>query len=187
MAGSAGLAFTFPIGLVIVGLLFLVTVSYFQTIHGYPSGGGSYIVAKDNLGVKFELVAGAALMIDYVLTAAVSLTAGVEAIASAFPALLPYRVEVALFLLAVITLINLRGATEAGTVMAVPVYLFLIRVFGDAGGGIVESLDGGPGSLVATALPATEPLTVLVLMPRPGLGHYRADRGRSDQQWCSCL
>jgi amino acid transporter len=76
VAGSAGLAYTFPIGLVIVGLLFLVTVSYFQTVHAYPSGGGSYIVAKDNLGVRFGLVAGAALMIDYVLTAAVSLTAG---------------------------------------------------------------------------------------------------------------
>ncbi len=145
VAGSAGLAYTFPIGLVIVGLLWLVSISYFQTIHGYPSGGGSYIVAKDNLGVKVGLVAAAALMIDYVLTAAVSLTAGVEAIASAFPALLPHRVAVALLLLALITLINLRGATEAGTVMAVPVYLFLVVYLGMIAVGIVESLDAGPG------------------------------------------
>ena len=164
VAGSIGLAFTFRIGLVIAGLLLLVTISYYQTVHAYPSGGGSYIVAKDNLGVKVGLVAGAALMIDYVLTAAVSLTAGVEAIASAFPALLPYRVEAALFLLAVITLINLRGATEAGTVMAVPVYLFLVVYLGMLAVGLWKALIDGPGSLASTALPATEPLTVLVLM-----------------------
>lgn len=164
VAGSAGLAYTFPIGLVIVGLLWLVSISYFQTIHGYPSGGGSYIVAKDNLGVKVGLVAAAALMIDYVLTAAVSLTAGVEAIASAFPALLPHRVAVALLLLALITLINLRGATEAGTVMAVPVYLFLFVYLGMIAVGLWKAWTEGPGALVSAATPAIEPLTVLVLM-----------------------
>ena len=164
VAGSAGLAYTFPIGLVIVGLLWLVSISYFQTIHGYPSGGGSYIVAKDNLGVKVGLVAAAALMIDYVLTAAVSLTAGVEAIASAFPALLPHRVAVALLLLALITLINLRGATEAGTVMAVPVYLFLVVYLGMIAAGLWKAWTQGPGALASTAAPAIEPLTVLVLM-----------------------
>lgn len=87
VAGSAGLTLSLPIGLVIIGLLTIVALSYFQTIHGYPSGGGSYIVARANLGTLPGLVTGAALLIGYLLTAAVSLTAGVAAIASAFPAL----------------------------------------------------------------------------------------------------
>ena len=87
-----------PIGLVIVGLLTIVALSYFQTIHGYPSGGGSYVVARENLGTLPGLVAAAALLVGYLLTAAVSLTAGVEAIASAFPVLWPYRVAVSLVL-----------------------------------------------------------------------------------------
>jgi amino acid transporter len=103
----------------------LVALSYFQTIHGYPSGGGSYTVARENLGTLPSLIAAAALMMDYVLTAAVSLTAGVAAIASAFPVLWPYRVELALLMLLVITLLNLRGLRETGTAMAIPVYLFL--------------------------------------------------------------
>ena len=86
VAGSVGLALALPIGLVITALLAIVALSYYQTIHGYPSGGGSYVVARENLGTLPGLVAGAALLVDYVLTAAVSLTAGVEAIASAFPA-----------------------------------------------------------------------------------------------------
>src|SRR5574341_1520814 len=87
VAGSAGLAFSFPISAIITLLLGIVALSYYQTVHSYPSGGGSYIVARHNLGTLPGLVAGSALMIDYVLTAAVSLTAGVEAMASAIPAL----------------------------------------------------------------------------------------------------
>lgn len=115
----------FPIGLAIVGLLIAVALSYHQTIQAYPSGGESYIVAKENLGKIPELMAGSALLIDYLLTAAVSLTAGVEAIASAFPILLQHRVIVALALLTLIGIINLRGIQETGTLMAIPVYLFL--------------------------------------------------------------
>jgi len=125
IAGSAGLLLAWPIGLVIVGLLIIVSLSYFQTIHGYPSGGGSWIVARANLGILPGLVAATALLIDYLLTAAVSLTAGVAALASAFPALWPHRVAVALVILAVITLLNLRGLRETGTAMALPVYLFV--------------------------------------------------------------
>jgi amino acid transporter len=125
VAGAAGFSLAFPIALAITGLLVLVALSYFQTIHGYPSGGGSYTVARENLGTLPSLIAAAALMMDYVLTAAVSLTAGVAAIASAFPVLWPYRVELALLMLLVITLLNLRGLRETGTAMAVPVYLFL--------------------------------------------------------------
>lgn len=126
VAGSAGLALAFPIGLAITGLLIIVALSYYQTIHAYPSGGGSYTVARENLGTLPGLIAASALLIDYLLTAAVSLTAGVEAIASAFPALWEYRVALALGLLALITLSNLRGLKETGTLMSIPVYLFLL-------------------------------------------------------------
>ncbi len=126
VAGSAGLMLAWPIGLAITGLLVIVALSYYQTIHAYSSGGGSYVVARDNLGTVPGLVAGVALLIGYLLTAAVSLTAGVEAIASAIPALWQYRVLIALILLFIITLANLRGLRETGTFMSVPVYLFLI-------------------------------------------------------------
>ena len=125
VAGTAGLQLMFPIGLAITGLLAIVALSYFQTIQGYPSGGGSYVVARENLGITPGLVTASALLIDYLLTAAVSLTAGVEAIASAFPELHPYRIPISLALLVVITLLNLRGLKETGSFMALPVYLFL--------------------------------------------------------------
>ncbi len=164
VAGSAGLSLSLPIGLAITGLLALVALSYFQTIHGYPSGGGSYIVARENLGTLPGLVAAAALLIDYVLTAAVSLTAGVAAITSAFPALWPYRVSVALSLLAVIALLNLRGLRETGTLMAVPVYLFLFTYLPMLAYGVVRLLMDGPGALVAVAPPPTEPLTAFLAL-----------------------
>ena len=125
VAGSAGLSQSLPIALVITGLMTIVALSYFQTIYGYPSGGGSYAVARENLGTMFGLVTAAALLIDYVLTAAVSLTASIAAIASAFPELWPYHIGLSLLFLSVIALLNLRGLRETGTVMAIPVYLFL--------------------------------------------------------------
>src|SRR5512138_26695 len=99
IAGSVGLSMAWPIGVAITVVLTIAAISYYQTIHAYPSGGGSYVVARSNLGTLPGLVAAAALLIDYVLTAAVSLTAGVDAIASAFPLLIAYRVEIALLLL----------------------------------------------------------------------------------------
>ena len=164
IAGSAGLALAWPIGLAIVALLIVVALSYAQTIHAYPSGGGSWIVARANLGTVPGLVAGAALLIDYLLTAAVSLTAGVAAIASAFPALWPHRVELALVLLAVITLINLRGLKETGTLMAIPVYLFLFTYLPMLAYGAVRAVLDGPGSLVTTAPPAAQPLTTFLVL-----------------------
>lgn len=165
IAGSAGLAYGWPIGLTISGLLIIVALSYFQTIHGYPSGGGSYIVARANLGVLPGLVAAAALMVDYVLNAAVSLTAGIEAVASAFPSLWPYRMYLALGLLVIITLINLRGMQETGTVMAVPVYLFLVTYFAMLAVGGIKLLVGGavPAASVA-APPAVQPVTLILVL-----------------------
>ncbi len=164
LAGSAALSLAWPIGLAITGLLVIVALSYFQTIHGYPSGGGSYIVARTNLGTLPGLVAGSALLVDYLLTAAVSLTAGVENIASAFPVLWPYRTVLALAILLVITLANLRGLRESGTLMAVPVYLFLGTYLSMLVYGAVRLLLDGPGDLAAVAPPPTEPLTALLVL-----------------------
>jgi amino acid transporter len=163
-AGAAGLSLSFPIGLAIVGLLVIVALSYAQTIRGYPSGGGSYVVARENLGTLPGLVAAAALMIDYVLTAAVSLTAGVEAIASAFPALWPYRVVIALAILVLITLANLRGLRETGTLMSVPVYLFLITYLPMLAYGAFRLAQGGPVPLAATAPSPLQALTLILVL-----------------------
>lgn len=164
VAGSAGLALSWPIGLAITAVLGIVALSYFQTIHGYPTGGGSYIVARDNLGTLPGLVAAAALLIDYLLTAAVSLTAGVEALASAFPVLWPERVPIALLLLVVITLVNLRGLRETGTLMAIPVYLFLFTYLPMLAYGALRLAIAGPVLLADDALPVTEPLTASLVL-----------------------
>jgi amino acid transporter len=165
VAGTAGLSYAWPIGLTITGLLIIVALSYFQTVHGYPSGGGSYIVARANLGVLPGLIAAAALMVDYVLNAAVSLTAGVAAVASAFPILWPYRTILALTLLLAITLINLRGMQETGNAMAVPVYLFLLTYFAMLIVGGVRLALGGPTPTGAIhAPPATQPLTLILVL-----------------------
>jgi amino acid transporter len=163
VAGSVGLALSFPIGLAIIGLLTIAALSYFQTIHGYPSGGGSYVVARENLGTSPGLVAAAALLIDYLLTAAVSLAAGMEAIASAFPVLWPYRVALALMFLFVITLANLRGLRETGTLMAIPVYLFLFTYLPMLAYGAVRALNEGAGTLAAVPA-ATQPLTAFLVL-----------------------
>ena len=164
VAGSAGLTLALPIGLAIIGLLVVVALSYFQTIHGYPSGAGSWIVARQNLGTLPGLVAATALLIDYLLNAAVSLTAGVAAIASAFPALWPYRIPAALVLLLIITVINLRGLQETGTLMAIPVYFFLFAFFSMLIAGAVKLLAEGPASLTAVAPVAQQSVTTFLVL-----------------------
>jgi amino acid transporter len=164
VAGAAGLALSLPVGLAITALLVLVALSYFQTIQGYPSGGGSYIVARTNLGTGPGLIAAGALLIGYLLTAAVSLTAGVEALASAFPGLWAHRVTLSLILLLFITLLNLRGLRETGTLMAVPVYLFLALYLPMLAYGVARGFVTGPGSLAATAPPAAQPLTTFLVL-----------------------
>jgi amino acid transporter len=164
IAGSAGLALAWPIGLAIAAVLIIVAISYYQTIHAYQAGGGSYNVARENLGTLPGLVTAAALLIDYLLTAAVSLTAGVEAIASAFPALWPYRVWIALLLLLFITLANLRGLRETGTIMAIPVYLFLITYLSMLAYGAYHLAVYGPGSLAAVAPAPIQPITSFLIL-----------------------
>jgi amino acid transporter len=125
LGGAVALAFTLPVAFAIGLLLAIVVISYRQTIKAYPHGGGSYIVSKDNLGTVPALVAASALLTSYVLTVAVSISAGVFALTSAAPALHEYRVIIAAGLIGLMTLINLRGVSESGTIFAAPTYLFI--------------------------------------------------------------
>lgn len=129
LAGTGALFLTMPITLAIVAVLAIVVMSYQETIRAYPTGGGSYIVAKDNLGPIPGLVAGASLLSDYVLTVAVSVAAGVAALTSIFPALFPERVELAVFFVLLICIGNLRGIRESGTIFAAPAYIYLCAIF----------------------------------------------------------
>jgi amino acid transporter len=124
--GSQHLGLTLPISLVIIGLLCIVAISYRQTIPAYPNGGGSYIVAKENLGTLAGLVAAAALLIDYVLNVAVSIAAGVHNLASLFSALAPYVVPISIALVALMMILNLRGVRESGSIFALPTYFFIV-------------------------------------------------------------
>jgi amino acid transporter len=128
VAAMEALEYLIPISIIVMVLLALVTFSYRQTIFAYPSGGGSYVVAKDNLGEKPALVAGASLLVDYVLTVAVSISAGTAAITSAVDDLRPYRVQLCLAFILVLVLANLRGLKESGTVFAVPTYIYILSV-----------------------------------------------------------
>ena len=128
LAGAVALGLSLPIAIAIAILLVIVTISYRQTIFAYPNGGGAYIVARENLGETAALVAGSALLTDYVLTVAVSISSGVAQIISAFPDLAPFRVVMAVSIIALVTLINLRGVRESGAVFAVPTYFFLVMM-----------------------------------------------------------
>src|SRR5256885_15743857 len=128
-AGAAGADQALKVGSFILLLLVIVVASYRQTVYAYPQGGGAYFVAKENLGTTFGLVAAAALLVDYTLTVAVSVAAGVDAIPSAFPGLLAHRVGLGLVAIAVIAFGNLRGIRESGAIFSVPTYFF-ISMFG---------------------------------------------------------
>jgi len=130
LAGATALTWSSGIAVAIGLLLLIVTVSYRQTIQAYPAGGGAYLVSKDNLGVPAGLVAGAALLIDYVLTVSVSVAAGVAAITSAWPALYGQRVLLGIVAVAAIAIANLRGLRESGRLFAAPTYLFMISMLG---------------------------------------------------------
>ena len=127
-AGTMFLRVSLPISLAIAALLITVGFSYYQTIHAYPKGGGAYIVAKDNLGTIFALVAGSSLLIGYTLTVAVSISAGVAAITSWLPALFPWRSLIAVLAVTFITVINLRGLRESATFFSIPTYVFIIFI-----------------------------------------------------------
>lgn len=147
-AGTAAFGFAFPISIAITVLLAIVALSYEQTIHAYPNGGGAYIVARDNLGELPAQAAGAALLTDYILTVAVSVSAGVAQITSAFPVLFPYRVHLSVGLVLFVMLVNLRGVKESGTVFAIPTYFFLVMMFSTVAVGFFRHVTGTLGTVV---------------------------------------
>jgi amino acid transporter len=149
--GVAGIGYILPISISIVILLVIVYFSYRQTIEAYPNGGGSYTVATENLGDGAGLLAAAALMIDYVLTAAVGISSGVGALISAVPSLQPHTLVLCLGILLVLTVINLRGIREAGGVFMLPTYLFIISLLGLIALGVwhVIATGGHPHSVIA--------------------------------------
>jgi amino acid transporter len=136
VAGTQAMGYAFPLAMAIVGLLIILTLSYEQTIHAYPSGGGAYIVSRDNLGELPALIAGAALLMDYILTVSVSISSGVAQIVSAYPVLFSYRALIAVTLVLFIMLINLRGVKESGLAFSIPTYFFLVMMFLTAGIGL---------------------------------------------------
>ncbi len=148
LAGSAALGYAIPLSIAIVGLLAIVTISYEQTIHAYPGGGGAYIVSRDNLGELPAQIAGAALLTDYILTVAVSVSSGVAQVTSAVPALFPLRVELSVALVLFVMVMNLRGVKESGAVFAIPTYFFIVMMFVTVIVGLLRYLTGDLGTVV---------------------------------------
>jgi amino acid transporter len=168
VVGLLAFSYVVPITLAMAGVLVILIFSYRQTIKAYPSAGGAYIVTKDNLGLLPAQVAGVALLTDYVLTVAVSVSAGVAALYSAFGVLQPYRVPLALAFIAVIAWGNLRGVRESGRIFAVPTYCFLIAMFLMIGFGVYQAINGSlhhapvPGDAVPIGTEATVGLFLLL-------------------------
>ena len=164
LAGAVALNLAFPIAVAIGVLIAIVVSSYRQTILAYPTGGGSYVVTRENLGRYPSLVAGAALMVDYVLTVAVSVAAGIAAITSAIRPLYPYRVSLCVIGVALISVGNLRGVRESGRLFAVPTYLFLGSYVVLLGWGGLQWFRGAAGAAVAPPSSASEALTVFLVL-----------------------
>ncbi|MGQ0809945.1 MAG: APC family permease [Nitrospiraceae bacterium] len=167
LAGTAAVGWSIPISLSIVLLLAILTMSYRQIIYEYPEGGGAYIVAKSNLGEWPGLVAAAALMIDYVLTVAVSVAAGMAAVTSAVPSLFPHRQALCLGAIFVVVVVNLRGVRESGKVFAIPTYLFIGSILLMLGVGSVQVLLGQAQAIQhgsSQAGTAMESLTLFLLL-----------------------
>ncbi len=166
--GVLGVRYIVPVSAAIIALLIIVYVSYRQTIAAYPSGGGSYTVARFNLGARAGLLAAAALLADYILTAAVGISAGVGALVSAVPALLPHTVSLCVGILIIISILNLRGVREAGAVFAVPTYAFVGTLLITIVAGIAKVLwsGGHPAAVAAPPVPsaATQAVTYWLLL-----------------------
>jgi amino acid transporter len=167
LAGTAALAHAIPIAVAIAVLAAIVATSYRQTIRAYPNGGGAYVVAKENLGITVSLVAGSALFVDYVLTVAVSTAAGVAAITSAIPELHDFNIEIAIGFVALLTIGNLRGIRESGTIFAIPTYFFIFVFGGMLVFGLIRTLLGDDLSAVSPEHPVeagSQSLTIFLLL-----------------------
>jgi amino acid transporter len=163
LGGTFALQYSVPIGIAIGLLAATVASSYWQTIHAYPSGGGAYVVASDNLGALPGLIAGAALLVDYVLTVAVSTASGVAAITSAFPALFPHRVGICVAFVILVMVANLRGIRETGQIFTVPTYWFIGCLVLLVGSGFYYLLSQGPPPPPGVVA-AQEPLTIFLIL-----------------------
>ena len=166
VAGAAALTFAMPIGIAISFVIMIVIYSYRQTMLAYAQGASDYIVAKDNLGTLAGLTAGGALLIDYTLTVAVSISAGIAALTSSFPVLFPYRVILCIAAIALITVANLRGLRESGKVFAVPAYCFIGAFLTMIAVGLFQYMRHGapPAPAVAAAMPAMETLSAFLIL-----------------------
>ena len=164
LAGTAALHLSVPISIAITGLLGIGAFSYQQTIHAYPSGGGSYIVARANLGAVAGLIAAAALLVDYVLTVSVSVAAGVAAVTSAFPHRATHIVALGVGCVAVIALANIRGVRESGRIFAVPTYFFVLSFGFMIAEGLFRLASGSLPRTPPPALPAAEALTWFLIL-----------------------
>src|SRR5512144_2773715 len=167
LGGLALLHLTWPIAAVVIALLIVVVASYRQTCHAYPNGGGAYTVSRHNLGRNAALTAASALLVDYVLTVAVSVVAGVANIVSAFPVLAAHAVGLSLGMVTVLTLANLRGVKESGTAFAIPTYGFVVSVFAIIGLGVAQVLAGDTPVAESAAYqvqPETQAAGFLVLL-----------------------
>ncbi len=164
-AGTASLVNAFPISVAIVVLMAIVILSYEQTVDAYPSGGGAYVVARENLGDLPAQVAGAALLTDYILTVSVSVSSGVAQVVSAFPELFRYRVEIAIGVVILVMVVNLRGVRESGMAFAIPAYLFLAAMLLTVAVGLVRSLFGNLGVVTDPPPLLTTSTTIQLLTP----------------------
>ncbi|MWC27993.1 APC family permease [Paenibacillus sp. MMS18-CY102] len=163
-AGFAALWYSIPISLAVLGLLLILILSYRQTIFAYPSGGGAYIVAKNNLGVSTGLLAGGSLLVDYILTVAVSSSAGTDAITSAFPSLHDHRVLIAITMILFLTIMNLRGVGESASVLAIPVYVFVGAIFVLIISGIIKYATGGAHAQIPEMGSAVSNISLFLLL-----------------------
>src|SRR5271170_2733252 len=161
--GAAGIAWIFPISLSIVILLGIVYFSYRQTIEAYPNGGGSYTVASENLGNGAGLLAAAALMIDYVLTAAVGISAGVASLISAFPRLQPHTLALCLVILALLAIVNMRGVRDTGAAFMAPTFLFVGTLLAVVVVGVYRTVMSGGHPVPVVAPPPAAVATVKYL------------------------
>jgi amino acid transporter len=166
LVNVSALAFASPIALVIASILAIVVFSYRQTLHAYPSGGGAYIVARENLGEMPSLIAASALLIDYILTVAVSIAAGVAALTSAFPLWIDYRVALTLGFLLILMLGNLRGIRESGNIFAAPTYFFIVSLLGLIAVGAWRAMTGTIQAVEGIDPMASvgQPLTMFLLL-----------------------
>jgi len=164
VAGAAALTLATPIGTAIAVVIMIVIYSYRQTMLAYAQGASDYIVAKDNLGTLAGLTAGGALLIDYTLTVAVSISAGVAALTSAFPTLFPYRVALCVGAIALITVANLRGLRESGKVFALPAYLFIGALFAMIAGGLLQYVRHGAPPMPTAAAQPLEALSAFLIL-----------------------